>query len=572
MTVSPARLRIQPGRIRKSTYNIVGLFFLIILFLYGFFLGRSGIPSVAGEPVDEFFWQEFQERTGKTNWLWATGSGKGEAFYLTYRPWDENDRYTLGKVPLVAVVNFWNPVKGLTCNELASILRGEITNWQQVGGEDRPVTVYFYSGQKYPYLANLFPKVTPEAVLLSSQPELRARVAADPSGISLITPQAAGPTVKALALEGINPFWDSVQNYPLTAAVALVPPAQSSFSYWAGGGFLREYRLRTCIKKAFIPGEQLAETVTLAAAGDILLDRAVARTMRKLGDNRYPLLRTAPIFRRADLAFANLECPLSTRGRQINMFRGKPEYVETLTYGGFNLISLANNHILDYGVIAMLDTMEHLSAAGIVHAGVGENIFEARRPQIFEIKGVKVAFLAYTEVGEGITYTRVPLQWAATPELPGAAQARADFVRLDVKTARQEADLVILSMHWGKEYDHRPTDFQKALGRIAVDAGADLVIGHHPHVIQGIEFRGRGVIAYSLGNFIFDQETLNRRQGLILKAAFDRGGLRQLAFTPVLIVQGQPQVATGDTGRKINNLLTVLSEELANGHGQTGDK
>ena len=140
--------------------------------------------------------------------------------------------------------------------------------------------------------------------------------------------------------------------------------------------------------------------------------------------------------------------------------------------------------------------------------GWGENIFEARRPRILEIKGVKVAFLAYTEVGEGFTYTRVPHQWAATPELPGAAPVRADFLRQDVKTARGEADLVIVSMHWGKEYDHRPTDFQKALGRIAMDAGADLVIGHHPHVIQGIEFRGRGVIAYSLGNFVFDQGDL----------------------------------------------------------------
>ena len=570
MTVPPARCRAQPGVRRKRTYNIIGLFFLIILFLYGFFLGVSSTPVVTGEPAEEVFWREFQERTAKKSWIWATGEGK--KFHLTYRPWGEGPGYILGKVPLVAAVHFWNPVSGLTRGELTAIIAGEITNWRQVGGEDRPVTVYYYSGERYPYLPEFFPKVSPGAVLLPSQAEVAAHVAADPSGIGLLAPQAAGPAVKALALDGVNPFWDPVEDYPLTAAVVLVPPAEEPFSYWAGGGFLRDYRLRLGIKKAFTPGQLLLETVTLAAAGDILLDRAVARTMKQVGDNRYPLLRTAAVFRRADLAFANLECPLSDRGKQINMFRGRPEYVEALTYAGFNLISLANNHILDYGVVAMLDTMEHLSAAGIVHAGVGENIFEARRPRILEIKGVKVAFLAYTEVGEGFTYTRVPHQWAATPELPGAAPVRADFLRQDIKTARGEADLVIVSMHWGKEYDHRPTDFQKALGRIAMDAGADLVIGHHPHVIQGIEFRGRGVIAYSLGNFVFDQEIYNRRQGLILEAAFDRGGLRQLAFKPTLIRRCQPQVATGETGREIISLLARLSAELAGSGQKSGAK
>ena len=565
MTLPLARCRAQPGHRRISTYHIIGYFFLIILFFYGFFLGGSSTPVVTGEPAEEVFWREFQERTGKKSWVWVTGAGEKAAFHLTYRPWGEDYRFTLGKVPLVAAVNFWNPVTGLTHRQLAAIISGEITNWRQVGGEDRPVTVYHYSGEKHPYLLEFFPMVTPEAVLLPSQTELTARVAADPSGIGLITPQAAVPAVKTLALAGINPFWHPVEDYPLTAAVVLVPPAESPFSYWAGGGFLREYRLRLGLRKAFTPGRLLMETVTLAAAGDILLDRGVARAMKQAGENRYPLLRTAAIFRHADLAFANLECPLSDRGSQINMFRGRPEYVETLTYGGFNLISLANNHILDYGVVAMLDTMAHLDAAGIVHAGVGENIFEARRPRILEIKGVKVAFLAYTEVGEGFTYTRIPHQWAATSELPGAAPARADFLRQDVKAARSEADLVIVSMHWGKEYDHRPTDFQKALGRIAMDAGADLVIGHHPHVIQGIEFRGRGAIAYSLGNFIFDQETYNRRQGLILEAAFDRGGLRQLAFKPTLIRRCQPEVATGKTGREILTLLAGLSAELAGG-------
>src|SRR5690554_934597 len=131
MTVPFARYRAQPGVRKKgiynSTYNIIGLFFLIILFFYGFFLGRNSIPVVTGEPAEAVFWRVFQERTGKKGWIWVTGEGDKEAFHLTYRPWGEDHRYTLGKVPLVAAVNFWNSINGLTRNQLAAIISGEIT-------------------------------------------------------------------------------------------------------------------------------------------------------------------------------------------------------------------------------------------------------------------------------------------------------------------------------------------------------------------------------------------------------------------------------------------------------------
>jgi len=533
-----------------------------MLFLCGFFFSRAGVIYITGEPAEKVIWQELAARTGH-DWAWTVSDEEGQGYLLTYRPVGEDDHYTLGRVPLAAVVNYWNSVADLTAQEFTALVAGEITGWQELGGEDRPVNFYFYSSQAYPYLTEIFPRLSPRAIIVDSQEEVAQRVAEDPSGFGILTPQAVVPAVKVLTVEGKDPFWEP-QDYPLAAGVVLVPPPGDFFYDWPGGRFLRDRFLRRAVKKSFSPAENPAgmETVTLAAAGDILLDRGVAKTMESAADYRYPLFGTAEIFRRADLAFANLECPLSNKGSQINMFRGKPEYVETLTYAGFNLVSLANNHILDYGVSAMLDTMEHLAAAGIVHAGVGENIFEARRPRVIEIKGVKIAFLAYTEVGEGFTYTRIPHQWAATCELPGAAPARADYVRMDVQTARKEADLVIVSMHWGREYDHQPTDFQNALGRIAVDAGADLVIGHHPHVIQGIEFRHRGVIVYSLGNFVFDQVTYNRRQGMILQAVMDRGGLRRINFIPTLIVQEQPRVATGEAGREILTQLAGLSAEL----------
>lgn len=553
---------ISGARRRPVIFDIIGLFFLIILFLSGFFLSRAGVIYITGETAEKIIWQELTTRTGQ-NWAWAEKDEEGRGYLLTYRPVGETGPYTLGRVPLTAVVNFWNPLPGLSSRELEALVAGEITGWEQLGGEKRPVNFYFYSPRSYPYLAEIFPRISPRALLLDSQEEVAQRVAEDPWGFGILTPQAVIPAVKVLPVDGRDPLWEP-QSYPLAAQAVLLPPPGDFFYDWPGGRFLRDLLLRRAVKKAFSSAANPTglTPVTLAAAGDILLARGVADTMEREKDYSYPLARTAEIFRRADLAFANLECPLSTRGSQINMFRGKPEYIEALTHAGFNLISLANNHILDYGVPAMLDTMEHLAAAGIVHVGVGENIVAARRPRIIEVKGVKIAFLAYTEVGEGFTYTRIPHHWAATSDLPGAAPARADYLRSDAQTARQEADLVIVSMHWGKEYEHQPTDFQKALGRIAVDAGADLVIGHHPHVIQGIEFRRRGVIVYSLGNFVFDQKAYNRRQGLILQAVMDRGGLRRISFIPILIVQEQPRVATGKLGCALLNLLAGYSAAL----------
>lgn len=127
---------------------------------------------------------------------------------------------------------------------------------------------------------------------------------------------------------------------------------------------------------------------------------------------------------------------------------------------------------------------------------------------------------------------------------------------------RAQADLVFVSLHWGREYKHEPTEKQRILGQTALAAGADLVIGHHPHVIQGVEFGSKGVIAYSLGNFIFDQTEEETKQGLILAAACDAQGVRQVRFLPVEIKEAQPRVAEGTTARRIMELFAEVSADF----------
>ena len=135
--------------------------------------------------------------------------------------------------------------------------------------------------------------------------------------------------------------------------------------------------------------------------------------------------------------------------------------------------------------------------------------------------GSKLGF-SPIRVGPGFTYSRVPQLWAATEELPGVVPETFDFVKEDIAHLKQRADLVVVSFHWGKEYAHYPTAQQQILAKTAVAAGADLVLGHHPHALQGLAFEGKAIIAYSLGNFIFDQLPEAARQGLILEAACDR--------------------------------------------------
>ena len=359
---------------------------------------------------------------------------------------------------------------------------------------------------------------------MTDRKDLVDLMAEAPGTIAVLPWNSVYPQLKVVGIKTktgvVHPFWskEAKQQYPLTAEVRLLPATTTSILQSVFKR-IQNLRMNRLLQQYFSSEEWLVgkDLSVLAAVGDLLFDRKVTRTSKQKGDLNYPLLETAEIFRQADLAFGNLECPLSTRGKQINMFRGDPAVAEVLAEAGFDVISLANNHIFDYGEVAFFDTIACLQEKGIVPIGVGENINEARTPKSVRVNGTTVAFLAYTQIGPGFTYTRVPQHWAATVELPGVAEARADYIRMDVKRAKTEADLVIVSFHWGNEYVHYPTEHQKAWGRTALAAGADLVIGHHPHVLQGIEFGEKGVIAYSLGNFVFDQSDFSRRQSLIYK-------------------------------------------------------
>lgn len=224
----------------------------------------------------------------------------------------------------------------------------------------------------------------------------------------------------------------------------------------------------------------------------------------------------------ADYFVTNEEFPFSTRGtpapdKQFT-FRVHPEKVKLMQEMGIDLVTLANNHALDYGRDAMLDTIDTLDRAGIRHVGAGKNLAEARKPAIVELNGRTFAFIGATRV-----YPEA--DWAAGTDSAGMFSAYDGGAQLaeEVKAAKQQADYVIAYVHWGIEREEMPNEVQKSIAHRLVDAGADLVVGAHPHVLQGIEYYQGVPIAYSLGNFVFGSSIPSTA---LLQADVDDAGIR----------------------------------------------
>ena len=235
--------------------------------------------------------------------------------------------------------------------------------------------------------------------------------------------------------------------------------------------------------------------------------------MAALKDWSLPFRLISDALRAADFRYCNLECPVSDRGRNLHhlySFRADPKVIDGLRDAGFNVASQANNHTYDWGPEALLDSLERLNAVGIRTVGAGQNSLAAHYPLLVRVGALRIAFLAYVNIE--------PKEATAGVDRPGVAWLDPAQALVDVRFARPLADLVIVCPHWGVEYALKPSKEQVDLAHQMIDAGADLIIGSHPHVVQPVEKYHDRWIAYSLGNFIFDQKGANTRRGLMLKA------------------------------------------------------
>lgn len=313
-----------------------------------------------------------------------------------------------------------------------------------------------------------------------------------------------------------------------------------------------------------LQGAAGARDVQLAAVGDIMLDRQLGAAIAG-GDLAFPFLFVADLLQSADFTIGNFESALGDVGQPASKsytFRAPPAAARSMALAGFDLVTLANNHALDYGPDALLQGLGLFEEAGVATVGAGANLDEAREPYLAVVNGIQFGFLAYVAVPvEGRAPYFDTASWTAGDDAPGLAWADPDLVAADVRALRETVDHVVVNLHSGYEYLAAPSPEQMAAARAAIDAGATLVVGHHAHILQGVEFRGEGAIAYGLGNFAFN--ITGPPQTAILNAWFDENGLRQLDFYAAVIQgSGQPAPASVEDDAAIRRQIFSLSGPL----------
>ncbi|MDO5044147.1 MAG: CapA family protein, partial [Coriobacteriia bacterium] len=335
-------------------------------------------------------------------------------------------------------------------------------------------------------------------------------------------------------------------------------------------------------------------SLTINAVGDMMFARNIGNKVSSEGPTAV-FKDVKPVLSAADLTLANLESPLFMRNEvafleQKNpnlhlisskdtdkestetssetskteekkyepiILAGNPKAIDGIADSGIDGVTLANNHALDMGQEGLIQTLKLLDNNNILHTGAGLSNEEALKPAIFEINGIRVAYLGTSNI--------IPAGYLAGPSKPGIAGNRTqeDTVLSTIKKLDEEYDLVIVSIHWGTEYSDTPMEKDVAFAHKAIEAGADALINAHPHVLQGVEiFKGKPIL-YSMGDFIFDIYHSHADESLIAHLEMDnKANLLELSFTPVRIKGGYPYLSTGEDGKKILERYAKLSKDF----------
>ena len=295
--------------------------------------------------------------------------------------------------------------------------------------------------------------------------------------------------------------------------------------------------------------------VHFTAVGDLLLDRGIRIVMERKGKD-YSLKEIGKYLAKQDIVLCNLEGPLSYRGEMLKkkyVFRGDPSLIDMLQEFGINVFSLANNHIMDYGKLALMDTINLIKSAELYPVGAGENQVEALTPVIIEKKGLLIAFFASL----GFPLSREEI----CSDAAGPCQVRLDDLISLIQEIRDQVNLIIVSFHWGFEYSSLPHTHQIEDAHQLIDAGADLIIGHHPHVIQAIEKYHGKYILYSLGNFLFDQHDDEGKDSFLFSCILGKEGLIDPHIVPIEIVHYQTRIASEKKAHQIVKKIQLTTDQ-----------
>lgn len=302
------------------------------------------------------------------------------------------------------------------------------------------------------------------------------------------------------------------------------------------------------------------DEVRFLAAGDLNLAHWITPILDKNGKD-YPFKFIKDYMLSADLVFSNLEAPFCNKGEPYPknfVFKVPEKHVNVLKAGNINLVSLANNHILDYGMPCLESTVQLLQKEKINFAGAGTNYQKAHKPAIFEINNIKFAFFAYSMT--------LPKYFFATDSTGGTAYPKRKILRDSISFYNNKVDHIIVSFHWGKELSELPKEYQQNYARWAIDYGADLILGHHPHVLQGIEKYKNKIIAYSLANFIFASYSNKATDSIFLDLTFTKDQIKNFKIVPINVnnyqIHFQPTIMKNDNRTKVINYLNQISIDL----------
>jgi poly-gamma-glutamate capsule biosynthesis protein CapA/YwtB (metallophosphatase superfamily) len=413
-----------------------------------------------------------------------------------------------GRQPLAFVVHPTRPALDLSWKDAYGLIAGTVRGWQPLDG--RKATVRLVVGPaaaaRLAGLWMLLGKAPASIHVAATEAEAAAAVGRDPASLGLVAGEALSPAVRAVRLGGADPLREPAK-YPVA-----VPAAGA-----------------------------VGPVVTAIAFGDVLTSRTVDAKMVAAGDFNSPFRSVGERLAAADLAFGNFEGTISRNARPRpggTSFVSRPQVVEGFKFAGIDFLSLANNHVGDFGPRTLIETVHLLRDAGIATTGAAANELLAREPAILERHGVRFAFVSFNAiVGPPVVDSDTPgAVWIHMAPWNPFRQSELDAVAEDVRKARARADVVIVYPHWGQEYTAKPNPDQRRVGRALIDAGADMVIATHPHWVQGAEIYKGKLIAYSLGNFVFDQTwSPETQQGAALDLVFWGPRLVGASFIPVQI-------------------------------------
>jgi hypothetical protein len=440
----------------------------------------------------------------------------------------------LARVPLVPVVSPRLAVPLLPADQLGALLDGKVANWGTLGATTNPAVELLALGP----IAGLGDGrlSAPLERTFGTVDELVGAILGRQGGLAFLPLPALTPRVKPLAIGDMDAATGHgpLDAYPLNITLSLIiSPTAPRGTLDAVETFAGQYR-------ASAP-----PSFNVLFLGDVIQGRTVHKQMVAARDFQLPFRKVAPFTTTADLTLADNECdysdtipnPVDTDPTTFT-FITRTAAADGLTLAGVKGVSLANNHSMNTGRQGILDTIAALDARGIVHTGAGKDLATAREPAIFTVKGIRIALLGYN--GVSAVYD------GATDRSAGTVPMDMDILTEDMAKAKARADAVIPWFHWGVEYTAVPTAEQVRFARAAIDLGAAIVIGSHPHWVQATEIYKGKQILYSLGNFVFDQEwSIETKQGTMAELAFRGASVVGVRLIPILITDySTPHIAT----------------------------